>query len=50
MVIRWKCPSNCVRRNFFDLPSPLGLDMNDPMTYAVRASAEKAEADAQSKR
>ncbi len=50
MVIRRKCHLNCARRNFFDLPSPLGLDMNDPMTHGIRTSAEKAGADAPSKR
>jgi len=38
------------RRDFFDLQHPLGLDLNDPMTHRVRTSAEKAGADATSKR
>jgi hypothetical protein len=49
MVIPRKCPLNCARRDFFDLPSPLGLDMNDPMTHCVRASTEEAGADTYSK-
>jgi len=50
MVIQRKRYLKFARRDFFDLQHPLGLDMNDPMTHRVRTSAEKAGADATSKR